>query len=104
VNPLVAKTLAKDSDFIKAIFHIGRFITVAVDTEIDHANIEALWTDLDSASTKINVITLHLIVHYRLCLILTPPFYLETNQAFLIKRPVSEGCPQETYQNSIFRR
>jgi hypothetical protein len=31
-TPLVAETLAKDPDFIKAEFHIDRFITAVVDT------------------------------------------------------------------------
>jgi hypothetical protein len=76
-TPLVAKTLAKDLDFIKTGFHIGRFITTAVDTEADHANIEALRTNLDSSSTRINVSTPCIIVHYRLYSILTSPFRSE---------------------------
>jgi hypothetical protein len=51
----VAESLANDLEFIKARFHIGRFITVAVDTKDDHVNIEALYTDLESASAQINV-------------------------------------------------
>jgi hypothetical protein len=78
-TPLIAKILLKDPDFIKAGFHIGKFIIVAVDTEVDRTNIETLRTDLDSASTRINMSTPCIIVHYCLCTILTSPFRLETN-------------------------
>jgi hypothetical protein len=54
-SPQVAKTVAKDPDFIKVGFHIGRFITTAVDIEVGCTNIKALWTDLNFASTRINV-------------------------------------------------
>jgi hypothetical protein len=77
--PLVAETLAKDPDFIKARFHIGRFITTAVDAEVDHSNTEALQTELDSASTRINVSTPCIIVHYHLYSILIFPFRSEIN-------------------------
>jgi hypothetical protein len=75
----VVETLAKDPDFIKAGFHIGRFITTTVDTEADCPNNEALWMDLDSASTWINVSTLCLVFCYRPCSILTPPFCPKTD-------------------------
>jgi hypothetical protein len=58
--PRVNETLAKDPDFIKAGFHIGRFITTAVNTEADHADIQALRNDLNSASTRINVSNFYL--------------------------------------------
>jgi type IV secretory pathway VirB10-like protein len=35
----VAKSLAKDLDFIKAGFHIRRFVTAALNTEAERANI-----------------------------------------------------------------
>jgi hypothetical protein len=35
----VVESLADDPEFIKARFHIGRFITTAIDTEVDQANI-----------------------------------------------------------------
>jgi hypothetical protein len=76
----VVETLARYPYYIKVGFHIGMFIIAAVDTKADHANIEVLWTDLDSASTRINVSVFCLILHYRLRSILTSPFFcLETD-------------------------
>jgi hypothetical protein len=49
------ETLANNPNFIQAGFHIGRFITTVVDTEADRLNTEALWTELESTSTRINV-------------------------------------------------
>jgi hypothetical protein len=71
-TPLVVENLANDLDFIKAEFHISRFITTVVDTEADHINTEALQTELDSASTRIYVSNPWIIVvHYRHRSILT---------------------------------
>jgi hypothetical protein len=61
---LVAETLAKDPNSIKAGFHIGKFIIAAVDTMADRSNTEALWTELDSALSRINVSTPCIIVYY----------------------------------------
>jgi hypothetical protein len=73
-TPLVVENLANDLDFIKAEFHIGRFITTMVDTEADHINTEALQTELDSASTRIYVSNPWIIVfHYHHRSILTSP-------------------------------
>jgi hypothetical protein len=47
--------LAKDPDFINGRFHIGKYITVAVNTKAERMDIEALKSDLDSASARINV-------------------------------------------------
>jgi hypothetical protein len=71
---MVAETLANDPDFVQAGFHIGRFITVVVDTEAGRLNTKALRTELESTSTKINVNSPCIIVHYRLYSILTSPF------------------------------
>jgi hypothetical protein len=73
-TPLVKESLANDLNFIHARFHIGRFITVVVDTKADRLNTEALHTELDSASTRINVSGPCIIVQYSLCSILTSPF------------------------------
>jgi hypothetical protein len=51
----VADFLAEDPDFIKARFHFGRFVTAAVNTEAEHAEIQALQSDMDSAARHINV-------------------------------------------------
>jgi hypothetical protein len=40
--PCVDNTFSKDPDFIKAGFHIGRFITAAVNTEEERVVTEAL--------------------------------------------------------------
>jgi hypothetical protein len=39
----VTESLADNPVFIKAKFHISRFITVAIDTEADQVNIKALY-------------------------------------------------------------
>jgi hypothetical protein len=59
----VEESLANDPEFIKVGFHIGRFITAAVDTEEDRTNMDALYTDLESASTRFNVSTFPLIFY-----------------------------------------
>jgi hypothetical protein len=48
--PCVADSLSKDPDFIKVRFHIGRFITAAVNTKEECAVTEALKNNLYSAS------------------------------------------------------
>jgi hypothetical protein len=53
--PQVAKILAKDLYSIKVGFHIGRLITAAVNTEAERTDIQALRSDLDFASLRINV-------------------------------------------------
>jgi hypothetical protein len=53
----VANSLPKDLNFIKAGFHIGRFVTTAVDNEAEQAGIQALRGDLDFVSLWINVST-----------------------------------------------
>ncbi len=40
--------VAKDPKFVKVGFHIGRFITAAVDTEKDCVNMDTLYNDLTS--------------------------------------------------------
>jgi hypothetical protein len=52
MNPLVAKTLANDPDFIQAGFHIGRFITVVLDTEVDRLNTRGLLTESSLAGME----------------------------------------------------
>jgi hypothetical protein len=68
----VADSLEKDPDFIKTGFHIGRFLTAAVNTEAEQSDIQALWAGLDSTSLQINVSTPFLFISYRSLLILTP--------------------------------
>jgi hypothetical protein len=51
----VVESLANDPEFIKGRFHIGWFITTAVDTEVDRVNIKVLYTYLESPSTQINI-------------------------------------------------
>jgi hypothetical protein len=103
-NPWVVEILSEDLEFIKAGFHIGRFISTMVDTEAKRTNTEVLQTDLTSASTRINVSNLCLIIHYHYCLILTPPFLSRNWLSILDKRPIPKSCPQEAYQNSTFGR
>jgi hypothetical protein len=51
----VADSLAKDPDFIKAGFHIGRFVTAAVNTEAEYVETQALQSDMDSAALHISI-------------------------------------------------
>jgi hypothetical protein len=57
----VEEPLTKDPEFVKAGFHIGRFITTIVDTEKDRANMDDLYNDLESASTRLNVSIVYLL-------------------------------------------
>jgi hypothetical protein len=43
----VEESLGNDLEFIKAGFHIGRFITAAVDTEVERMNTDVLYADLE---------------------------------------------------------
>jgi hypothetical protein len=56
----VEESLANDPEFIKVGFHIGKFITTAVDTEAERANTDALYAELESASVWFNVSIFHL--------------------------------------------
>jgi hypothetical protein len=47
-------SMAKDLDFIKVECHIGKYIMVAVNIKAKQADIQALQTDLDSTSLRIN--------------------------------------------------
>jgi hypothetical protein len=79
VNPLVAETLANESNFIHARFYIGRFMTVMVDTEADRLNTEGLLTESESRLNRIKMSSPGIIVYYSLCSILTSSFHLELN-------------------------
>jgi hypothetical protein len=41
--------------FIQAGFHIGRFVTAAVDTEVDRANTKVLNSALETALTHLDI-------------------------------------------------
>jgi hypothetical protein len=60
----VVESLFDNCEFIQAGFHIGRFITAVVDTEVDQANIKALYLDLKLALTHLNVSVSYL--HYNI--------------------------------------
>jgi hypothetical protein len=51
----VTDSLAQDPNFIKVECHIGKYITTTVNTEAEQEDIQAVWSDLDSASLHINV-------------------------------------------------
>jgi hypothetical protein len=51
----VTESLFDNPVFSQAGFHIGRFVTVAVDTEADQANTKALHSALETASTHLDV-------------------------------------------------
>jgi hypothetical protein len=51
----VAEFLTNNPKFIKVRFHIDWFIIAAIDIEADRANIKALYSDLEFASTHLNV-------------------------------------------------
>jgi hypothetical protein len=70
----VEEFLANDPEFIKAGFHIGRFTTATVDTEVGCMNIGTLYTNLKSALTWFNVSIFHLTFCNHSCLVPTPLF------------------------------
>jgi hypothetical protein len=57
-SPRVANSLAQDPDFIKVGCLIGKNIMATVNTETEHADIQPLQSDLDSASLRIKVSSL----------------------------------------------
>jgi hypothetical protein len=90
----VADSLEKDPNFIKTGFHIGQFLTAAVNTEAEQSDIEALWAGLDSTSLQINVSTPFLFISYRSLLILTP---------FLSKKLLSTLSPRTSSRESVYK-
>jgi hypothetical protein len=54
----VAESLWDNPEFIQARFHIGQFVTVAVDTEADWENIKTLYFSLKTTSAQIDINTL----------------------------------------------
>jgi hypothetical protein len=68
----VDESLAKDLDFIKVRFHIGRFVTATINTATEQSDIQALRAGLDSTSLQINVSAPLLFLSYRSLLNLTP--------------------------------
>jgi hypothetical protein len=51
----VAESLWDNPKFIQARFHLGRFVTVAVDIEADQENVKALYSSLMTTSVQIDV-------------------------------------------------
>jgi hypothetical protein len=51
----VAESLWYNPDFIQTRFHIGRYVSVAVNTEAELENIKSLYSSLESISAQINV-------------------------------------------------
>jgi hypothetical protein len=49
----VAKSLWDNLEFIQVGFHIGRYISVAADTEADRENIKALYANMETTSPHI---------------------------------------------------
>jgi hypothetical protein len=41
--------------FVQAIFHVGQFVTAAVDTEVDWKNIEAIYASLKTTLAQIDI-------------------------------------------------
>jgi hypothetical protein len=54
---LVAESLWDNLDFIQTRFHIARYVTAVVDSEVERENIKALFSSLETTSTQIKVIT-----------------------------------------------
>jgi hypothetical protein len=92
--------LAKDPDFIKVMFYIGRFITIVVDTEAERANIEALRNDLDSASTRIDVSNLSHHSPYHISLKSNSSPLPKYYQALSVQGPDSEDLFEMTHRNA----
>jgi hypothetical protein len=51
----VTKSLWDNPEFIQAGFHLGWFVTEAVDTESDRENVKALYSSLKTTSAQIDV-------------------------------------------------
>jgi hypothetical protein len=74
----------QDPYFIKAGCHLGAFVMAAVNTEAEHANIQVLQGDLDSALTWINVSSWICSYSFLLSFNLLP--FAENHRAFIRKR------------------
>jgi hypothetical protein len=51
----VVESLWDNPEFIKPGFHVGRFVTAAIDTKADRENIKVLYSSLKSISAQIDV-------------------------------------------------
>jgi hypothetical protein len=51
----VAESLWDNPEFIQAGFNIGQFLTTAIDTEAEQVNIKAMYSELESASSRLDV-------------------------------------------------
>jgi hypothetical protein len=93
----VEESLAKDPEFVKAGFHIGRFITAVVDIEKDHANMDALYNDMVSASARLNVSISYPMLYNFFCLIFTTLCYAGPGGAFSLKGSILESHNKKTH-------
>jgi hypothetical protein len=62
----VAESLWDNSNFIQARFHVGPFVTAAIDTEANRENIKALYSSLKTTSYQIDVSAQQLTLLYTL--------------------------------------
>jgi hypothetical protein len=63
------------------MFHLGRFITVAIDTEADQVNIKALYFELEATSSRIDVSIL-VFPHCPFSAWIWPSLFVGTSQSF----------------------
>jgi hypothetical protein len=49
------ESLFDNPEFIQVGFHIGRYVTMAIDTEVDQTNTKALYFALEAALTHLGV-------------------------------------------------
>jgi hypothetical protein len=91
----VADTLAKDPDFIKAGFHVGGFITTAVDTEKEQAVTKALKCNLEFALEQIKVCASFLI---------HSPAFLSTLISFFLHQLIEHSRSKEANRGSTSAR
>jgi hypothetical protein len=54
-HPWITESLWDNPEFIQAGFHLGWFVTVAVDTEADRENVKVLYSSLKTTSAQIDV-------------------------------------------------
>jgi hypothetical protein len=93
----VEESLTNDPEFIKVVFHIGKFIIAAVDTEAERVNTDALYADLESASVRFNIRIFHLTFCIYSCLVLTSLFHIENSGALSFKRSIPESRNKKTH-------
>jgi hypothetical protein len=92
----VAESLWANLDFIQARFHIGRYVSVSMDTQVEQEQIKALYSSINTTSKLIDV------SFYAPPYLLTLRLFLDTDsgQTLSRQRLILKGITQKDTRDS----